>query len=111
MPGGSVFFVITLFPSPGLYLHQIPHQAQGLGHGEVVEGVDKRMDFEYFRNLTRAAGVRLKEGAKKSDVVPEIHETLPLGTLVKQGRAWEKRMKVARNKLEKKLGRKLSEEE
>ena len=111
MPGGSVFFVITLFPSPGLYLHQMPHQAQGLGHGEVVEGVDKRMDFEYFRNLTRAAGVRLKKGAKKSDVVPEVHETLPLGTLVMQGRDWEKRMKVARNMLEKKLGRKLSEEE
>ncbi len=76
-----------------------------------VEEVGERMDYAYFRRLSRAAGVKLANGAKESAVDKSVHEFLPLGTLARQGRAWEDRMRVYRHDLEQKLGRELTEEE
>lgn len=77
----------------------------------VVSVEDADMNADYFRRIAAAAGIRLSQGAKATDIVPEIHPYIPLGTLAQQGRAWESRMRVARGEAEEKLGRKLTDEE
>ncbi len=77
----------------------------------VVSVEDADMNADYFRRIAAAAGIRLSQGAKATDIAPEIHPYIPLGTLAQQGRAWESRMKVARGEAEEKLGRKLTDEE
>lgn len=77
----------------------------------VVSVEDADMNTDYFRRIEAAAGIRLSQGAKATDIAPEIHPYIPLGTLAQQGRAWESRMRVARGEVEEKLGRKLTDEE
>ena len=77
----------------------------------VVSVEDADMNADYFRRIAAAAGIRLSQGAKATDIDPEIHPYIPLGTLAQQGRAWESRMRVARGEVEEKLGRKLTDEE
>jgi len=77
----------------------------------VVSVEDADMNADYFRRIAAAAGIRLSQGAKATDIDPEIHPYIPLGTLAQQGRAWESRMRVARGEAEEKLGRKLTDEE
>ena len=66
----------------------------------IVEEVDGAMDADYFTRLANAAGVRLQQGARAEEVDPEIHQHLTLGQLVQQGQAWEQRMEIQRNEVD-----------
>lgn len=66
----------------------------------IVEEVDGAMDADYFTRLANAAGVRLQQGARADEVAPEIHQHLTLGQLVQQGQAWEQRMEIQRNEVD-----------
>ena len=66
----------------------------------IVEEVDGAMDADYFTRLANAAGVRLQQGARADEVVQEIHQHLTLGQLVQQGQAWEQRMEIQRNEVD-----------
>ena len=66
----------------------------------IVEEVDGAMDADYFTRLANAAGVRLQQGARADEVDPEIHQHLTLGQLVQQGQAWEQRMEIQRNEVD-----------
>ncbi len=66
----------------------------------IVEEVDSAMDADYFTRLANAAGVRLQQGARADEVDPEIHQHLTLGQLVQQGQAWEQRMEIQRNEVD-----------
>ncbi len=72
----------------------------------IVEEVDGAMDADYFTRLANAAGVRLQQGARADEVVPEIHQHLTLGQLVQQGQAWEQRMEIQRNEVDQERARK-----
>lgn len=66
----------------------------------IVEEVDGAMDADYFTRLANAAGVRLQQGSRADEVAPEIHQHLTLGQLVQQGQAWEQRMEIQRNEVD-----------
>ena len=66
----------------------------------IISEEAETMDADYFMRLARAAGVRLNKGAKAEDIDPEVHPHIPLGQLAQNGKAWETRMSIVRNKLD-----------